>query len=251
VKVGRYKVIDLTKSSTSENLYTDFAKPCIIIAVYDGEKYGLAHFFGPHIEVAPEEVNKFLSFFDAKNSQVDIISGDYENLNEFKNMIESKGSMDVLKVCNKLKKEGTNFECNFVGKFQDKEFKKKFNEQLSNYELKEECKYLGAKYDKDKKKIFERTKYFIFPTKYPKECYPLVILESFMYGIPVLSYNNGAIKEIISKDYLGIVSNNDWESLANYITISKNIEYQNIRNYFKKFYIFKNASNKMKEILLK
>ena len=168
------------------------------------------------------------------------------------NMIETKGPIDVLKICNKLNKEGFDFECNFVGKFQDEEFKIRFKNQLKDFKLEKKCKYLGAKYGKDKKKILEKTNFLIFPTKYQEECYPLVILESFMYGVPVFSYDNGAIKEIISKDYLGFVSkNNKWEELKKEIEkgFGKKIDYKKIRESFKKRFLLSKSETKLKKII--
>ena len=168
------------------------------------------------------------------------------------NMIESKGPIDVLKICNKLNKDKIDFECNFVGKFQNKEFKKRFKKQLKYFKLEKKCKYLGAKYGENKKKILEKTNLLIFPTEYPFECYPLVILESFMYGIPVFSYNNGAIEEIVSKKYLGHISKkNKWEELSSKIKkeTKKKPAPLRIREEFKKNYTIQKNINKFIEIL--
>ncbi len=166
-------------------------------------------------------------------------------------MIESKGPLDVLKICNELNKTKIDFECNFVGKFQDSEFKKRFEKQLKDFNLEKKCKYLGAKYGDDKKKILEKTNVLVFPTRYENECFPLVILEAFMYGIPVLSYDAGAIKEIISEDYLGVASGSGWEILAKRIkekTINK-INSKEIRGEFKKRYLSSKTRKRLKELL--
>jgi len=170
------------------------------------------------------------------------------------NMIESKGPIDTLKICNELKKAKIAFECLFVGKFQDKEFEERFFQELKELDLEKNCKYLGPKYGKEKSKILERTNYLIFPTEYPDECYPLVILEAFMYGIPVFSYNEGAIKEIISENYLGYVSKNrKWEDLEFKLQerLKKTQNCKKIREYFKKNYVFNISAKKLKKILLK
>ena len=154
-------------------------------------------------------------------------------------MIESKGVIDVLKICNKLKKQSIKFNCYFVGKFQDMNFKYKFVEKIKKYKLEEYCEYLGAKYGKEKQKILETTDYLIFPTKYPEEILGVVILEAFMYGIPVLSYDNGTVRETISKDYLGFFSEKSkWEELATELfrRLDTKENPKKIREHFKKFF---------------
>lgn len=170
------------------------------------------------------------------------------------NMIESKGPLDVLKICNELKKEKIDFECNFVGKFQDEDFRKRFENQLKEFKLEKHCKYLGPKYGKEKQKILEKTNYLLFPTQYLEECFPLVILEAFMYGIPILAYDNGAIREIISKGFLGFVSQQgNWRELISKLKmyIIKRQESLRIREHFKRNNTFNISSKKFKKILLK
>jgi len=167
------------------------------------------------------------------------------------NMIETKGPLDVLKICNKLKKEKVDFECNLVGKFQDEDFRKRFENKLEEFKLEKHCKYLGPKYGEEKQKILEKTNYLIFPTKYPEECSPLVILEAFMYGIPVLSYDNGAMREIIDKDYLGFVSKRGgWQDLFKEIRkrISGKENHGKIREEFKNKYILSESVEKLKKV---
>jgi len=168
------------------------------------------------------------------------------------NMIESKGPMDVLNICNKLNKKGIDFKCKFVGKFQDEEFRARFDKQLKNLKLEKKCKYFGPKYGEEKKKILEKTDFLVFPTKYTEETFGLVIVEAFMYGIPTLSYNNGAIKNIIKKDYLGFVSkNNNWEELFDALNrlLKKKIDPKKIREEFKKRFLLVKSEKKLRKIL--
>jgi len=174
------------------------------------------------------------------------------NLLFLSNMIESKGPLDVLKICNELNKKSFNFECNFVGNFQDEEFRKKFERKLKELHLEKRCKYLGPRYGNEKKKILGKTDFLLFPTKYPEETFGLVIIEAFMYGIPVFSYNNASIPEIISKEFLGFVSKkNDWKELENEIEkrFNEKINHAKIRNEFKNKFEFKKSEKKLKGIL--
>ncbi len=168
------------------------------------------------------------------------------------NMIESKGPLDVLNICEALKKEGVEFICNFVGVFSDEKFKTRFFNEIKKKGLQKECFYLGPKYGKDKLKILEGTDYLIFPTNYENEVFPLVILEALMFGIPVFSYKNAAIPEIISKDYLGFVAKRkDWKSLFKnlYDRLGHKENALKIREEFKNKYLLSISVDKLRHLL--
>ena len=169
------------------------------------------------------------------------------------NMIESKGPMDALKLCSKLKKNAVDFECYFIGAFDNNDFKKEWFSKMEKMGLIDECKYLGAVYGEDKKNIMKDIDFLVFPTKYPMECYPLVILEAFMYGIRVLTYDTAAIKEIVSKDFLGFVSKKrNIDELYSYLIKNKKIdERKKIRDYFKKRYTMEIAGKGLNKIIKK
>ena len=195
--------------------------------------------------LSEKEVNKIISD-KSKNKKKTLLF--------ISNMVESKGALDVLKICNELNKKNKNFECLFVGPWQEQSFERKWNKILKEYKLEEKCKYLGGKYGKEKANILAKTDFLIFPTKYPNESFPLVILEAFMFGIPVFSYDQGAIREIISKDFLGIASNKkDWKELSKELEkrISKKQKNKEIRNHFNKKYDLKIAENNLKKIFSK
>ena len=128
------------------------------------------------------------------------------------NMLEFKGPIDILHICDKLQKNKVDFKCTFVGDFDSQDYKNKFINTINRYELNKRCILVGSKFGVDKRKYFEDANVFIYPTH--KDCFPLVILESFMYGIPVLTYNIGAIKDLISNNYLGYITHD-----KNYIDI--------------------------------
>lgn len=170
------------------------------------------------------------------------------------NMLESKGPLDALKICNLLKKEGLDFECFFAGDWEDYNFKEKWLNYLKEKGLENRCEFLGPKYNKEKYNLMSEIDFIVFPTRYPLECYPLIILEAFMFGIPVYSYDNGAIKEIIDKDYKGYVAKKgDYKKLYEKLKkkINKNQQNRKIRQEFKEKYIFDKAEKRLNEIFSK
>lgn len=170
------------------------------------------------------------------------------------NMMEEKGIFDVLKICKRLKQRGKDFECLFVGGWPDRKTKEMWMSLRKSYVLEKECKFLGPKYGSDKKKVLKKTDFLIFPTSYEVECFPLVILEGFMFGIPVFSYDNGAIKEMVSKKYLGdVVPMGGWEELTEKIenAFRRNVNYERIRDTFNKKYTFGIAEKRLLRIFKK
>ncbi|MDD3084988.1 MAG: glycosyltransferase [Candidatus ainarchaeum sp.] len=174
------------------------------------------------------------------------------NLLFLSNMIESKGPLDVLKICNLLKKDHIKFKCYFAGAWDSIEFEKKWFSYLKKNNLENNCFYLGPKYGLEKKLLLSKTNYLVFPTKYLLECYPLVILEAFMFGVPVLSYDNGAITDIINDKKLGFVSlKSDYKDIYKYLknnfALSIN-NYTYIRSKFNKNHLFKIQENNLNNI---
>ena len=56
----------------------------------------------------------------------------------------------------------------------------------------------GPKYGKEKYKILSQSDAFIFPSTYPMEIQPLSLIEATMFGLPIISYDNGAIGDIVN-----------------------------------------------------
>ncbi len=62
--------------------------------------------------------------------------------------------------------------------------------------------FLGAKYGKDLQKIISKARFTVFPSE-SYENYPMVILESYAMGKPVLSSKLGGAKELVAPDKTG------------------------------------------------
>ncbi|MBU3924011.1 MAG: glycosyltransferase family 4 protein [Nanoarchaeota archaeon] len=167
------------------------------------------------------------------------------------NMIESKGTLETLELCSKLKKAKIDFKCFFVGAFPNGDLRSEWFSKLEELGLEGKCEYLGVKYGNEKIEILASANWLVFPTDYPTESYPLVILEAFMLGVPVVSYDTGAIKDIVVKDYLGFVSKKkSVDELFGYL--KKNIERKNwsrVREYFKRNYTIEIAGEKLLDIV--
>lgn len=71
--------------------------------------------------------------------------------------------------------------------------------EAAQKELGDALDYRGALYGDEKDKFFKELDIFLFPTQYHNEAQPTVIAEAMSYGIPVLSYNRGCIKNQVDE----------------------------------------------------
>ena len=130
------------------------------------------------------------------------------------NLIKSKGVFILLKACKILKERGLNFHCTFVGGEGDVTVQE-FEHRVDEWSLQKVATYAGKKYGEEKERILESSDIFVFPTFYPKECFPLVLLEAMQASLPLVSTKEGGIPEIIEDGKNGyIVPPKDQKILA-------------------------------------
>lgn len=158
-------------------------------------------------------------------------------------MFMSKGVFLLLESCKILTNKSIKFECHFVGSWTSEISEKIFYEKCRESQLTDFVIAHGEKLDYEKDIFFAESRIFIFPTFYAKECFPLVILEAMKWGLPVISTDEGAIKEIVEDGVTGfVIQKNDPIILADRIeTLLKNDTLlksmgQNGRNKFEKLY---------------
>lgn len=65
--------------------------------------------------------------------------------------------------------------------------------------------YYGRKYGTDKEVFFNNADIFVFPTYYPNECFPLVLLEAMQHGLPCITTNEGGVPDIIDNGKTGLL----------------------------------------------
>lgn len=154
------------------------------------------------------------------------------------NMIKSKGVYILLETCKMLKDKNVNFLCKFIGPWYEIK-ENAFYSKVDEYNLENHVKYLGPKYGRDKYSELRNSDIFTFPSFYPDECFPLVLLEAMSCKLPIVTTNEGAISEIIENEKQGfIISKNNPKELTAALEIL--IENEDLRNQmgragFKKF----------------
>lgn len=156
------------------------------------------------------------------------------------NLIETKGVFILLEALKILKKKKIDFFCDYAGGEGDISLEE-FNKKVEFFGLKKNVIYHGKKFGKEKKALFLKADIFAFPTFYSYETFGIVNVEAMMYGLPVISTNEGAITDVIDhmKNGLIIEKQNPYE-------LSKAVEYL-IHNPEKRYKMGVNAQNKFKK----
>jgi len=135
------------------------------------------------------------------------------------NLIDSKGVWDVIEACKILIDKKIDFQCIIAGGDGDISSNQLLKYILDN-KLADHISYRGKILGDLKTQILNEVDFFVFPTFYKNECFPLVLLEAMNFGLPVITTSEGAIPEIVDDDVTGfIIPKNNPEELA------KKIEY--------------------------
>ncbi len=171
------------------------------------------------------------------------------------NLIDSKGVTVLLEACSILLQRGLDFECNFIGAEGDVDANQ-FNQKAKTLGIEDNVNYLGRKYGSDKKEYFNNADIFAFPTFYPNECFPLVLLEAMSYSLPVVSTFEGGIADEVEDGITGfVVEQKNVTELANKLELLilnpelRNKMGQAARQKFENEFNLNNFELKLKEIL--
>lgn len=121
------------------------------------------------------------------------------------NLIVSKGVLVLLDALNILKERGYRFVCDFVGGETKELNGRRFAHEIETRGLDGIAVYHGRKYGKDKEDFLQMADMLVFPTYYFNECFPLVLLEAMMYGLPVISTDEGGIRDEVKDGKNGFV----------------------------------------------
>lgn len=134
------------------------------------------------------------------------------------NMMKSKGWPKTLMAANILQQQNIDFILNFAGSWPSKNEEEEFFNLVEEYKLQGKINYLGHINKQQKKEVFSDTDVMIFPTEYPYEALPRVIIEAYEYGIPVVSTKNGSIPSMIIHEQTGYLLNeNTPMEMADYL----------------------------------
>jgi len=114
------------------------------------------------------------------------------------NLTLSKGYYDVIKATPEVLKHYKKVEFIFAGQFWNSQKKKEEIEKfIIEHELDAFVNFAGRVVGKAKKELLLSCGIFVLPTYYAFEGQPLVILEAMAAGLPIITTDQGCIKEMV------------------------------------------------------
>jgi glycosyltransferase involved in cell wall biosynthesis len=121
------------------------------------------------------------------------------------NLVESKGIFDIVKSIPKVVKENSNVIFTFIGAWDNFKFKSEVMEFIHQNSLENYTEFLGVLSGEKKSKMVLNSDIFVFPTFYPFEGQPLVLIEAMAAGLPIITTDHGCIAEMIEDKVNGII----------------------------------------------
>jgi glycosyltransferase involved in cell wall biosynthesis len=171
----------------------------------------------PMLKSDIDKINTYKKIIYLPNGVEDVIKSDclekqslvkYNAINTVEvlylaHMMKEKGYWDVLVLANKYKAQNIHFK--FAGSWPNKGNKVEFYNYINKNSLQSIVTYYGFVSGDEKKSLFTEAHLLIYPSK--NDAFPLTLLESLSYGVPVISTHEGSIPDIIDQ-YSGIVIDN-------------------------------------------
>jgi glycosyltransferase involved in cell wall biosynthesis len=114
-------------------------------------------------------------------------------------LVESKGFLDLLEAVPKVIALVPGVEFWLVGDNSLPEARLA-EERIRREGLDRQVKFLGIRYGQEKTQILLDASIFVFPTWYPMEGQPLVLLESMAAGLPIVTTRHAAIQQTLGEN---------------------------------------------------
>ena len=108
-------------------------------------------------------------------------------------MMKEKGYWEVLELAKVTK--GQNIRYHFAGSWKDDASKEEFFEFVKEHELEEQVIHHGYVSGEEKETLFKKAHVLLYPSK--NDAFPLTLLESLSYGVPVIATDEGSIPYIL------------------------------------------------------
>ena len=157
------------------------------------------------ISILPNAVKNVISDYQLKSIISHRKKNEFLNILFLSNMDETKGWPKLLEACKILKRKGFSFRCDFVGAWQSKEDEKDFCDFVKKNDLEKIVFAHGRKTGKEKNTFLAKANVLVFPTEYKFETFGRVILEAYMFAVPVIANKIATISDTIQDKKTGSV----------------------------------------------
>lgn len=128
---------------------------------------------------------------------------------------EEKGILYLLEAFGKLRKDSLKIHLDIVGGFQPSDFEAVVRTRMNALNLNSVVTIHGQKTGNEKWKLFADADIFCFPTFYPSEGFPCVLVEAMSFSLPMVSTHWRGIPSIVDEGKTGfLVQTKNSDSLA-------------------------------------
>ncbi|MFK5889557.1 MAG: glycosyltransferase family 4 protein [Flavobacteriaceae bacterium] len=139
---------------------------------------------------------------------------------------DEKGILELIDIFEEIK-----LSLLIIGKGDLEKTVKRKTEKISN------INFIGAKYGKELFNIVKKAKYVVQPSKWFENC-PMTVVESFSFGVPVITSNHSGFKDLINERETGFLL--DFSNKSEVIKKLRKIEKYDVlslKNNVRKYYI--------------
>jgi glycosyltransferase involved in cell wall biosynthesis len=123
------------------------------------------------------------------------------------NLFKSKGFIDLLEAVPDVLIKHNNVKFIFAGEWGSEESRIEADAIIKKREIRSYVIFLGPVFGEEKYSVFKTSDIFAFPTYYAPEGHPWVILEAMASGLPIITTDQGCIKESILDGVNGFIVN--------------------------------------------
>jgi glycosyltransferase involved in cell wall biosynthesis len=154
------------------------------------------------IFVVPNGANFFYYTYDQNRKRY--INNKKIKILFLSNLSKEKGLFDVLTAIPEIARFYENVEFVIAGEWQNKETEGEYNRFIkANFRL--PINLFRAVYGRSKLDLMSSADIFVFPTYYPPEGHPWVIVEAMAAGLPIITTDQGAITESVRDGINGFI----------------------------------------------
>ena len=118
---------------------------------------------------------------------------------------KEKGILYLLDALAKLRKDSPKIHLDIVGGFQPSDFEEIVRARINALSLNSVVTVHGQKTGNEKWKMFANADLFCFPTFYPSEGFPCVLVEAMSFSLPIVSTNWRGIPSIVDDGKTGFL----------------------------------------------
>jgi glycosyltransferase involved in cell wall biosynthesis/ubiquinone/menaquinone biosynthesis C-methylase UbiE len=143
------------------------------------------------------ENKKIKKYDDRKNNNLKILF--------LSNLAETKGYKDVLYSAKRVIHLQKNITYIFAGEWRNDEDRKECEKYMEKENIGGHVNFKGTIIGETKLRLLNEADIFVFPTYYPPEGHPWVIVEAVAAGLPIISTDQGAITESVIDGVNGFI----------------------------------------------